>query len=62
MFYVYCSLLFTGDKSQFIIFAEQKHMTYFVVKNYTLIEYNIIYVMIFFQKKIEVSEFEFLEL
>jgi hypothetical protein len=34
-------------KSQFVIFGA-KTTTYFVLKNYTLIEYNILYIIVLF--------------
>jgi hypothetical protein len=36
--------------------------TYFDLKNYTLVEYDIVYTMVFFKKKNERFEIEFLEL
>jgi hypothetical protein len=45
-------------KSQFVIFGA-KTTTYFVLKNYTLIEYNILYIIVLFLEFFEVSEFKF---
>jgi hypothetical protein len=61
-FSMHSSSLFSRTKSDFVIFAEPKNTTYFVLENYTLIEYNIFHIMVFFQKYLEMFEFVFLEL
>jgi hypothetical protein len=59
---MHSSSLFSSTKSEFVIFAEPKNTTYFVLENYTLIEYNIFHIMVFFHKYLETFEFVFLEL
>jgi hypothetical protein len=58
-FSMHCLSLFTKDKISICHFCWAYNITYFVLKNYTQIQYNIIYVMVFFWS---VLKFIFLEL
>jgi hypothetical protein len=55
---VYCLSLITNDKISLCHFFWAQNTTYFVLKNYALIEYNIVYVLVIFSEYFEMLEFK----